>query len=66
MATDVTWSTRQQLGQCCYSGCDDERLPDRDYCRLHWLASMDRKRYWWTYRRHTRRPKQLCLVFESR
>ena len=58
----MTWKHRQSLGKC--QQCAAEST-DGDYCRLHWLMSLDRKRYWWTYRRFHRRPKQLCLVLES-
>jgi hypothetical protein len=60
----MTWKQRQALGLCQYP-CAAESS-DGDYCRLHALMALDRKRYWWTYRRHHRRPKQLCLVLEMR
>ncbi len=57
----MTWKSRQSLGQCAYAGCDDEPMEGNNECRLHWLMGLDRKRYWWTYRRFARRPVQLEL-----
>jgi hypothetical protein len=62
----MTWKQRLTANLCTYPNCTRDPLPDRDECRLHWFMALDRKRYWWTYRRYYRRPKQLCLVLESR
>jgi len=59
----MTYQQRKLGQRCTYPACDDAPLPDNGECRYHQTASRDRKRYWWTYRRHVRRPKQLELAF---
>ncbi len=61
----MTYAARKAIGACTYDGCRMPAMDDRNECRLHWIGSLDRKRYWWTYRRHLRRHEQLCLVLES-
>jgi hypothetical protein len=60
----MTYLDRKLQG-CTYPACTATPLADNNECELHRDMSRDRKRYWWTYRRYYRRPKQLCLVLES-
>jgi hypothetical protein len=53
--------TRKEQGLCTYPNCPREPLEDNNECRYHRTASTDRKRYWWHFRRHCRRPVQLKL-----
>lgn len=57
----MTYQQRKEQQACTRQPCTNE--PDETgECALHQSQSRDRKRYWWTYRRNYRRPKQLCLV----
>lgn len=60
----MTYSERKVAEMCTYPRCNEPPLPDNNECALHRAMSVDRKRYWYHFRRFYRRPKQLCLAFD--
>lgn len=63
MGAEMTHKQRVSLGLCAYPGCGVEPMADNNECRYHRAYAADRKRYWWHFRRHARRPVQLAWGF---